>query len=84
MSLMKYRAFVQDVGEDGYSGLEDVLASNMIHAWNEAQSIWPSLAEKGGLIVLPHSHRHLWPDSKTGLLSAEAKLFVNSLGQYGS
>ena len=73
----QFRVFEQDVGDSGYSALDDVTAETMIDAWNQATRLHPQIK---GLICLPHSRRDLWPNWKTGELSAEAARFVNSLG----
>ncbi len=59
-----YRIFAQDVGRNGYSGVEDVTARTPADAASRARAggCW------GKLIAIAHAKRNLWPDSGTGLL----------------
>ncbi len=63
----KYRVFVQDVGESGYSGFTDAVADSVDDALQDFRAV-------GGpkFIALPYSRRDLWPHPTTGRVSTEA------------
>lgn len=66
---MRYRVFVQDVGESGYSGVRDITAKapyNAITKW--VNKYWPRYK----FIALPHSRKDLWPHKTTGAVPTEA------------
>ena len=65
----EYRIFVQDVGENGYSALSDITGAA---DQAEALRIAGRIRFECAVLVLPHARRDLWPDSKTGLVTAEA------------
>jgi len=70
---IKYRVFVQDVGDEGFSGVADVEAPNpqsavSVFAYTPAGATWHNKT----LIALPHTRKDLWPDGKTGAVSQEA------------
>lgn len=67
---MKYRIFVQDVGETGFSAaglLNDIEASSPHQA-----ILIANLGRHWKPIALPLNRRDLWPDGKTGEVPAEA------------
>ena len=80
----KYRVFVQDVGQTGYSGYADAIA------WTGAEAVRkmkrPDL--DGKLIAIRHSDKHLWPDGKTGQLPGIQKVLRSEVfhgkRKYGS
>lgn len=53
----KYRLFVQDIGDAGYSGYFDIEASDATEA-----IMWADHRIRHKLIALPFSRRDLWPD----------------------
>ena len=89
----RYRVFVQDVGDEGFSGYghADVDADSPLDAIFQVTGCvrtspvgrrWLSGAvppsEWGDrLIALPHSRKDLWPDGKTGKVPDEALSFQN-------
>ncbi len=88
--MERYRVFVQDVGNDGYSAsaFPDLMAYSPLDAIIEATGVrtqlialrWMERRELPSswgqrLIALPHSRKGLWPDGKTGKVPAEALRF---------
>ena len=70
-SPTKYRVFVQDVGQSGYSGFTDAQARSPLDAVLQVSSPSGTWAGKN-LIALTHDRKDLWPHPKTGAVSPEA------------
>jgi hypothetical protein len=67
--MPSFRLFVQDVGAAGYSAVTDVVAFDHAQALRVVNKI---RIDPPGWLLLPHSRRDLWPDGKTGAVTAEA------------
>ena len=65
LGLRKFRVFVQDVGDSGYSGLGDFEALDAFGAASQAMNKMHIEAKK--LLALPATRKDLWPN-KTGLV----------------
>lgn len=78
LRLHRYRAFVQDVGESGYSGFCDVTAATPFDAVCQASNASSPNKHAAGtwagknLIALAHTRKDLWPHPKTGAVSRKA------------
>lgn len=70
-TLVRYRVFVQDVGQSGYSGFTDVQARSPLDAVLQVSNPSGTWAGKN-LIALPRDRKDLWPHPKTGVVSPEA------------
>jgi hypothetical protein len=66
LGLRKFRVFVQDVGDSGYSGLVDLEALDAFGAASQAMSKMRIEAKK--LLALPANRKDLWPKKTTGLV----------------
>jgi hypothetical protein len=76
--MPRFRVFVQDIGDRGYSGLDDVTAASpeaaIRKAGGAAVSSHPPYYSACGhrLIALPHNRKDLWPHHRTGAVKAAA------------
>ena len=76
---MMYRVFVEDVGPGKFSAIKDAEAKNPRRAILDVTKVdgftgAPDFMTWNGrrLIALPHHRKDLWPNGKTGAVSAEA------------
>jgi hypothetical protein len=73
---MTFRVFVQDVGESGFSGVDDINAPDSLKAIMKFAYPPGGLTWYGKkLIALPHDRKDLWPDGQTGHVPEEALSF---------
>lgn len=73
---MKYRLFVEDMGDPGdslFSGVEDVEADSprkaILKYTGTGSTNW---IDGRRYIALPHSRKDLWPHSRSGAVPPEA------------
>lgn len=71
---MKYRLFTNDVGPEQFSALRDIDANSDAAALTEARKVAEYLQCK--VLAIPHSLSALWPNGKTGRISAKARHFM--------
>lgn len=67
--MAAFRLFVQDVGSRGYSAVTDVISSDHADALRVVRKV---RIDPPDWLLLPHSRRDLWPDGRTGAVTAEA------------
>jgi hypothetical protein len=81
---MKYRIFTNDVGPNAYSALCEVSAESLREAKAKAQIVCRELPSRHNLkvLVIPNDRRDLWPDGKTGKISADARPFIVGRGEF--
>lgn len=71
-TLVRYRVFVQDVGQSGYSGFTDAEAATPFDAVCQVSGMASGMWGGKNLIALPRDRKDLWPHPKTGAVSPEA------------
>lgn len=72
----KYRLFTSDIGPMQFSAYQDTYTADPTERIRELSRALNTTA-----IALPHTRRDIWPDGKTGKLSAAAVLWLKSEGQ---